>query len=336
MTGLQNLSANLYSSANSVGEKVIRFTFGTTAYEVSNTIGTIVWLNLVRINHVLTAYYSANGFDWTNVALSIDVKSMDIQQADFNAWTGNRQGLYVKGSPADFDLYIYRDAYTSVLAECPANQYGTTRSTPVSGVSFLDQIHANDWAMYAGIEFGGVGNGYPIHVSSFEATASSVITSGVIEVWLDSIQTGLKIAECKISSTGSLSTYQTFQVEVLEIIGYHDVYLIFKGDGNGKLFQLKSFRFIGGLMQTTANPKNLNNPQQLKVFPNPAKNRFTITCEESFSGIRILNLNGQVAEEQKFGNAVKTITCEIHRTAGNYLLEVHTKKGVLCTKLTIQ
>ena len=70
---------------------------------------------------------------------------MDKNQPDYNAWTGNRQGLYVKGSSsADFDLYIYRDGYTSILAEYPANQYGTLTPTRNASISALDSIHHND------------------------------------------------------------------------------------------------------------------------------------------------------------------------------------------------
>jgi len=334
MTGLQNLSACLYSSANSSGEKVIRFTFGTTSYEAANTIGTNVWLKLVRVNHVLTGYFSANGFDWTIVGKSIDATTMDIQQPDYNAWTGSRQGLYVKGTSADFDLYIYREAFNPVMAECYTNQSGTTRSAPVAGLSILDNIHSGDWAMYAGVEFGDPN--YPVHLSSFEATASSVSSSGVIEVWLDSLQTGKKICECLISSTGSLSTYKTFTVDVPEVTGNHDVYLKFRGDGTAKLFQLKSFRFIGGLKQVTANRSTLNESEELRIFPNPAKNAVTITQNEAFSEIRILNANGQLVEQRKFGNDLKTVTLKIDLPTGKYLVEINIKNGSICRKLSIQ
>jgi len=334
MTGLQNLSANLYSSVNSSGEKVIRFKFGSTTYEVPNTAGNVVWLKLVRINHILTGYFSANGFDWTRIGSSIDIKSMDIQQPDFNAWTGSRQGLYVKGASADFDLYIYREAFTPVMAEYTANQYGTTRSTPVSGLSVLDNIHSGDWAMYAGVEFGDLY--YPVHLSSFEATASSVSTSGNIEVWLDSLQTGRKLADCKILSTGSLSTYKTFSADVPEVTGNHDVYLKFTGDGTGKLFQLKSFRFVGGLKQVTSTPMQLNEPEQLRIFPNPAKDVLTITCDEPFSEIRFMNLNGQLVDQRVFGSDLKTATLKIHLSVGNYLIEVTTKNGLIGRKIAIQ
>jgi len=334
ITGLETLSASLCSSANSAGGKVIRFSFGAISYEVPDTSGTVIWLKLVRINHALIAWSSSNGYDWIKVGQSIDIKSMDIQQSDYNAWTGNRQGLYVKGSAADFDLYIYREAYNLTYAESPANQWGTTRSTPVSGVSFLDQIHTGDWAMYAGIEFGDVN--YPVHLGSFEATASSVLSSAVIEVWLDSMQTGVKIAECNISSTGSLSTYQAFTVDVPEITGRHDIYLKFRGAGTGKLFQLKSFRFIGGLKEVTSNLKSLSIPAKLKVYPNPAKTQLTISCAEPFTRMRIMNLNGQLIEEKKLAHAVNAIPYTNHLSSGIYLLEVTTNEKAICTRLTIQ
>ena len=334
MTGLQNLSTNLYSSVNNAGEKVIRFTFGTTSYEVPNTAGNIVWLKLVRVNHVLTGYFSSDGFDWIIVGKSIDVKSMDIQQPDFNAWTGSRQGLYVKGASADFDLYIYREAFTPVMAECTANQYGTIKSTPVSGLSVLDQIHSGDWAMYAGIEFGDLN--YPVHLISFEATASSVNTSGNIEVWLDSLQTGRKLVDCKISSTGSLSTYKTFSFDVPEVTGNHDVYLNFTGDGTSKLFQLKSFRFIGGLKQATANNVQLNETGQLKIFPNPAKDILTIISNEPFHHIRIWNETGQLVVQNGNLSLQTTKTLKINLSKGNYILEALTKNGSICRKLAIQ
>ncbi|HEY3370821.1 MAG TPA: family 43 glycosylhydrolase [Prolixibacteraceae bacterium] len=331
MTGQQSLSACVFSTASAAGEPTIKFTFNTTSYEVPNTAGNIVWLKLSRYNHVLSGFYSANGFDWVQVGKTIDVKSMDVEQADFNAWTGNYQGLYVKGLAADFDLYVYRDAYTSILAECPANQWGTTRS--VSGVSALDQIHTNDWALYAGVEFGDAD--YPVKALSFEANASSVAPTGVIEVWLDSIQTGRKIGECPITTTGSLSTYKLFSIDIPEVTGNHDVYLKFRGEGTGKLFQLKSFRFLGKLKQVTANQSILPATMQFTVFPNPADQQFTVSSKEPFSRVRILYLDGQVAGQFRYPQPVLTSTITFHPAPGTYFLEITTNKGTRCTKLVV-
>ncbi|HAH23201.1 MAG TPA: glycoside hydrolase, partial [Prolixibacteraceae bacterium] len=141
----------LYSSLNAEGKKNIIFSFDNFKYEVENTIGDTIWLKMVRVNHSISGYYSGNGNNWTQVGQSVDVSIVD-SYSDFSSWIGTRQGLYVQGSDAYFDLYIYRDAYTPIMAESPANQYGTSRSAALQGVSMLDNIHNNDWALYAGVE----------------------------------------------------------------------------------------------------------------------------------------------------------------------------------------
>jgi hypothetical protein len=195
---------------------------------------------MVRMNHFLIGYFSADGIKWEQVGTEINVTKLDNNTKDFNGWCGNRQGLYVSGKPADFDLYIYRDAYTPILAECPANRYGTSKTS--KGISSLDDIHNNDWALYAGVEFGGNSN-YTKQPKEFEIIASSATHGGIVEVWLDSIDTGKEIAECEISNTKGWNTYKKISAPVGEIKGCHDIYLRFKGTSTDKLFTIKSLNF---------------------------------------------------------------------------------------------
>lgn len=319
MTGLQNLYVKLYCSVNTEGEKVICFSFDKTYYEVENTIGNIVWLKLYRNNHTLSGYFSPDGHYWTQVGKTINVSSMDRQQDNWNAFTGNRQGLYVIGKTfADFDLYIYRDAYTPILAECYANQFGCSRaySRDASGY-VLDNIHVNDWAMYAGVEFGGNGD-YDKTPDSLKVIASSATTGGMVEVWLDSIDTGQKVAECTISNTGSWKTFQTFTVPVTPISGRHDVYLRFTGTESGKLFQLQRFYFTVEGDTTTSVPEFLESaiPKQYGLeqnFPNPFNASTHISFAlplKSFVTLTIRDLQGReittlVSEELKPGRYTK-------------------------------
>ena len=247
--GLQTLFAKLYSSIDSSGHKLVAFKYESNSYEVNNPLGagdSILWLKLVRVNHLLTGYCSSDGYEWVKVGSSINVADMDAMTSDWNnGWSGIRQGLYVAGGvPAGFDFYIYRDSYTPILAECPANQYGTTASALSNGIRSLDNIHDGDWALYAGVEFGN-----PIEYvktpDSLKIVASCGSTGGTVEVWLDSLDTGTKIAECNITGTGSWSTYDTFTTEVLApVSGNHDVYLKFTGSGTGKLFMLQWLTFM--------------------------------------------------------------------------------------------
>ena len=136
----------------------------------------------------MTASFSSDGTHWNQVGLGINVLDMDDNQPNYSYFTGSGQGLYVKGKSAYFDLYIYRDAYSPILAEPPANQLGTLRPTRGTAIGYLDSVHTNDLAMYAGLEFGDAD--YPKVPVLLKMMASSATSGGVVEVWLDSLDTG--------------------------------------------------------------------------------------------------------------------------------------------------
>ncbi|HEY9123165.1 MAG TPA: family 43 glycosylhydrolase, partial [Bacteroidales bacterium] len=234
MNGLENLYIKLYSSVNSKGQKVFAIKFDSVYAEVENKIGNVVWLKLVRVNHIMTGYYSADGSNWQQVGHEINIAALDKFNKDWNGWCGNRQGLYVAGKSADFDLYIYRDAYTPILAECPANQFGTTRTQTASKDYSLDSIHNNDWALYAGVEFGN--DDYKKKPYIVKMTAACTTKGSAVEVWIDAIGTGQKIATCNIESTGGVDAYKTFLAKTATISGKHDVYLRFVGSEKARLF----------------------------------------------------------------------------------------------------
>jgi xylan 1,4-beta-xylosidase len=272
LRGDQTLYVKLYSSVNDSGQKAIFFSFNNTKYEAENTVGDTVWLRIIRVNHSISGYFSRDGFSWMQVGQNFDISVID-SYSDFTTFTGTRQGLYGQSSPAYFDLYIYRDAYTPILAECPANQYGTTVSAKVGGISSLDNIHDGDWALYAGVEFGN--SEYLMEPDSFEVTASCATGGGVVEVWLDSLDTGTRIAQCNISSTGSWTTYRTFTTNVLTpVSGNHDVYLKFKAQTAEKLFMLQWLNFIGEPRSPTSvgDPRTGELPKHFELeqnYPNP-------------------------------------------------------------------
>ncbi|MBN1415201.1 MAG: family 43 glycosylhydrolase [Bacteroidales bacterium] len=242
MRGDESMYVKLYSTVNEYGHKVVIFSFENINYEADNTLGNTLWLRIIRVNHSISGYFSSNGQEWFQVGQNIDVSKID-SYSDFVTFTGTLQGLYVKGSKTSyFDLYIYRDAYTPILAECPANQSGTVRIPADQGISVLDDIHNNDWVMYAGVEFGN--NEYLKAPKIIEVTASSGSSGGIVEVWLDSIDTGTKVAGCTVSNTGDWNTFETFSAPVSHVEGRHDVYLRFTGADNERLCLLKWIKFI--------------------------------------------------------------------------------------------
>ncbi len=309
--GRQTLFVKLCATVDASG-KIVVLSFKETSYKVQNpSTDNTVYLKLVRVNHQLTGYFGLDGFDWVQVGSPIDVSELDGWQEEWNSFTGNRQGLFVSGTtPAYFDYYIYRDAYTPILAECPANQYGTSVTGLSGGIRSLDNIHNNDWALYAGVEFGN--EEYPRSADSVSFVASCASAGGTIEVWLDSIDTGTKIAECAITSTGSLTTFKTFSAPLLQpVSGNHDVYLKFVGNSSDKLFILQWMTFIdvptGFRSKATGNWNDVNTWERYDgstwVHPAPYIPRYadgvitiqtghTVTITESDTIAQVFVANG--------------------------------------------
>jgi xylan 1,4-beta-xylosidase len=325
MRGDETTNVKLVSSFSSDSGKVIIFSFNTTRYEVKNNIGDTLWFKLVRLNHKISGYFSREGDIWSKVGQDVDISSIDsYSDPNFQVWEGTRQGLYVQGSSsAYFDLYIYRDAYTPILAECPANQLGTTRLAQSSDTTVLDNIYYNHWAMYAGVEFGN--DDYKKSADSIKVIASSATNGGTVQVYIDSIDASTEIAECNISGTGSWINYKTFSAKLTSAVsGHHDVYLLFTGSVTDKLFMLQSFYFTGHKI-TTGIPKDLegyNLPQKYKLeqnYPNPFNP--TTTIDYSVPYIETQNIASvQLKVYDILGNEVATLVNR-EQKPGNYEVE---------------
>ncbi|MCX7876760.1 MAG: family 43 glycosylhydrolase [Melioribacteraceae bacterium] len=269
INGSQNLFLKLCLTLNNDGNKIVLFNYRLSSYE-SLVNQNIIYLKLVRVNHLAYGYYSIDGLNWIQVGEKINVSDLDGYQPNYNSWTGNRQGLFVLGNTAEFDFYIYRDAYTPILAEKPANQFGTTTSTIRNISEILDNIHNNDWALYAGVEFGN--DEYRKNPDSLYILASSLNAGGIVEVYLDSIDSKTKIAECEIKNTGAWDKFELFKTVLLKkITGNHDVYLKFKGVNAEKLFIIKTFYFLDKSAFTSNDEYNFL-PSKFELeqnYPNP-------------------------------------------------------------------
>ena len=243
INGPQTHQVRLYSALNNENKKVFNFSFENAKYEVENMIGTIVWFKLIREEHKVSGYYSQDGIKWAQIGETINASNIDIEQSQFNAFTGNQQGLYVQNTTAFFNLYIYRDAYSPIQAAYPANHYGASLLKNRYPPNSLGNINNNEWALYAGVEFGN--DDYQKQPDSLFITASCASSGGIAEVWLDSLGSNHKIAECQINNSGDWDTYENFTTHVEEnVSGNHDLYLKFKGADAEELFRIQSITFV--------------------------------------------------------------------------------------------
>jgi xylan 1,4-beta-xylosidase len=319
--GDAKMYVKLISTINSEGKKIISYSFNGTKYDTENLIGDTLWLKIIRINHSISGYYSSNGYEWVQAGKDFTISLIDSYTDNtFTVWEGTRQGLYVQGkSDSFFDLYIYRDAFTPILAECPANQNGTTRTSLSSGIRNLDNIHNNDWAMYAGVEFG---NGtYYGTADSLVLTASSATSGGTVEIWLDSIDTGTKITECPVSATGAWTEFKTFKSPVGNVSGIHDVYLKFVGTGTDKLFQLKWINYTRKSYHPTSS-SIFRQQKRVYVYPNPAKNQLSVRSGFCFNNIDILDMKGQIVLCEDYKQAIYNASIPISLEKGIYFVKV--------------
>ena len=248
--GPETHHVKLNSTINGSGDEVLSFSFEDEYYEVENTVGSTVWLRLVRDEHMMSGYFSDDGHNWNRIGEQIDATVLGTEVAEeFNAFTGNQHGLYVEGSSAFFNLYIYRDAYSEIGAQYPANYFGVNPTA-----NYLDGINDDDWALYAGVEFGSSDEeaSYNSVAEEIGVIASSASSGGTVEVWLDSIDTGTNIADIEIENTGGWFDYELFTADVDEVSGRHDVYLRFNGTDGDDLFRLQSFSFQPDVLPTSA------------------------------------------------------------------------------------
>jgi len=345
MRGDQTMEVKLVSTLSTEGLKVITYSFKSTIYETENTIGDTLWLKLVRINHKISGYFSGDGFDWIEIGSPIDISEID-SYSDFSTFTGTRQGLYVKGmSDAWFDFYIYRDAYTPIMAECPANQFGTALVWNKYPPNSLGKIHNDDWALYAGVEFGNTE--YAKNCDSLKITASCLIAGSAVEVYLDSIDVNTKIAVCAIDTTGSWTNFRTFTTDLLKpISGNHDVYLKFVGPGSGELFRLQSFQFITNSKPTAINSRPENNlPRSFYLgqnYPNPFNPVTRIKYSVPKAGyltIKVYDVMGREVATvfdgvQQAGNYTAILDGS-NLTSGIYLYKMETNGFVETKKLVL-
>jgi beta-xylosidase len=233
--GNQHVNIQLYSSYDN-GKQIV-FRFDTAQRSISNTFGNTVWLKLTREAHLLYAFASGDGRSWTSLGAPISSVNLDKVQPNYNSWVGTSIGLFAEGQPADFDLFTCKDGFTTLPAIGYSNYLGVEKVQKGTGKAVTGTSLYGGWMMISGVELGK--NRRPMQVE-IQASANN---NGNIEIWLDQLGTGKKIAAIPVKTTGN-DNWQAFAGKIRQhITGHHDVFIKFPPGTKQDIF-IHSIRFI--------------------------------------------------------------------------------------------
>ena len=226
-SGNQKVFVRLYAGFDQ-GKKII-FSMDTAKRTVANNAGSIVWLKLVREGHSLTGYYSKDGNTWRQTGAPISAVNLDKTQPDWNAWVGTSVGLFAEGRPADFDRFVCKDGFTSIPAGAYSNFYGVEKHAgAVTNTSAY-----GGWLMISGVDLGS-GKDVP---SLVKINASSS-KPGRLEIWLDDLSTGKKIASILVRPSGG-----SYTTGISGSSGSHDIFIKWPA-GNAHAISIKDLQFV--------------------------------------------------------------------------------------------
>lgn len=221
-------------TGNENGKKIV-FQFDTAKRIVSNTAGNIVWLKLVRNQHVLTGYFSGDGKSWLAVGAPISAVNLDRAQPNFNSWVGTSVGLFAEGKVADFNFFICKDGQSPLPASGYNNYFGVSTVNRDGVKAVTNTTDKGGWFMISGVELGKKS-------PSLIQLAASTQTNAKVEVWLDDLEKGKLIATIPLTANSG-GTWQQFRQSVKGLTGQHDVFVKFpKGTAPGVCVQ--SIQFI--------------------------------------------------------------------------------------------
>jgi hypothetical protein len=210
------------------------------SYDVEAPSDTTLWLKLLHDKeHQATGWFSTDRLTWTQVGKPIDISALEDYDTVNTGWVGSQAGVFAKSASADFDLFTYRDGFTEIAAAAPDQESSTEVVPSQSEGPVLGGLEDGAWAMYGSVDLGSGG----VKSTDVELRASSV-QGGAVEVWLDPLSGGRRVATCDVPATGSWETWATVTCKV-DAAGSHEVYLRAKG-GSGELLRLASLRFVPG------------------------------------------------------------------------------------------
>jgi len=146
---------------------------------------------------------------------------------------GTSVGLFAQGKQADFDLFVYKDGFSSLPVEGANNYYGVKLSASGAVVD----SDTGGWIMLGGVEIGLAEK----KAKNISLTAAAKKES-TIEIWIDDLSGKGKILKSiKITPTGDLNKWSDFSAKIPFVSGQHDLYIKMIGAKDG--LAIKNLKF---------------------------------------------------------------------------------------------
>ena len=211
-------------------------------------------------------------------------------------------------------MYVFKDGFSDLPAIGYNNYFGLITKGTGDNKVMTNSTDRGGWLMLGGVDLG-LDERVPIAIEAEVASSKG----GKLEVWIDDLEkNGTKIATLSIDATGSEANWVKIKAPVSGISGQHDVYLRWAGDTNA--FLLKKVKFLAAdsfyLSQI-----DLKSQRNLKVYPNPSTQGFTVECERNRAEYSIYNLQGMIVKSGVLTNEFKQIGQNLVK--GLYILKVN-------------
>jgi len=176
---------------------------------------------------------------WAKFTTHYERRSICVDKITYNA-DGTIQKLPFWSTAGTAQIGAL-NPYSRTEAECIAWTSGVkTEKSNTTGV-YVTDIDNDEFIKVKGVDFGSTGAGqYSVNTSC--ATRSGVRKSGALELHIDS-EKGTLIGVAQIPYTGGIDVWRKKTISISGASGKHDLYLVFKGDARGNLFNADYWKF---------------------------------------------------------------------------------------------
>ncbi len=233
--GNQKVFVRLYTGFENT--RKIFFQFDSLLQSIPNPWGNRVWLKIERYGHRLTAFCSGDSKSWVQLGKPFQAEDLDKTQPEWNSWVGTSLGLFAEGKQADFDQFVCKDGFSLLPAVGFSNYYG------IEKIQRNDTGYVTNTSAYGGwLMISGVDLGQNSHESTGIEMKASADKPGKLEIWLDNLGSGKRIAVIPVSATGKYK-WKMFRQQIKSVTGHHDLFIQFSPGSHHTLF-VQSIRFV--------------------------------------------------------------------------------------------